>query len=170
MEKILISACLLGQIVRYDAKKIEVDHRLLRQWQQEGRLVFKVPPEQQTPEVEGGLAVPRPAAEIDGGDGALVLAEYARVITADGEDLTERFLRGARAALHLARKHQIRMAILKENSPSCGSQLIYDGSFSGRKVKGSGVTTTLLENNRIKVFNEYQIEDAAIFLQQLERK
>ena len=164
MEKILISACLLGQIVRYDAKKIEVDHRLLRQWQQESRLVPVCP------EVEGGLAVPRPAAEIDGGDGALVLAEYARVITADGEDLTERFLRGARAALHLARKHQIRMAILKENSPSCGSQLIYDGSFSGRKVKGSGVTTTLLENNRIKVFNEYQIEDAAIFLQQLERK
>ena len=159
----MISACLLGQIVRYDAKKIEVDHRLLRQWQQEGRLVPVCP------EVEGGLAVPRPAAEIDGGDGALVLAEYARVITADGEDLTERFLRGARAALHLARKHQIRMAILKENSPSCGSQLIYDGSFSGRKVKGSGVTTTLLENNRIKVFNEYQIEDAAIFLQQLER-
>ncbi|MCB0313913.1 MAG: DUF523 domain-containing protein, partial [Calditrichaeota bacterium] len=67
-------------------------------------------------------------------------------------------------------KHQIRMAILKESSPSCGSQLIYDGSFSGRKIKGSGVTTTLLENNRIKVFNEYQIEDAAIFLQQLERK
>lgn len=164
MEKILISACLLGEIVRYNAKKIELIHPKLAKWYEEGRLVTVCP------EVEGGLPVPRPPAEIEGGDGASVLADYAKVVTKEGEDLTTPFVKGARVALRTARRNRIRIAILKENSPSCGWRFIYDGSFNGTKRQGSGVTATLLDNNRIKVFNEFQIDEAAKYLRKLENE
>ena len=98
--------------------------------------------------------MPRPPAEIVGGDGEDVLEGRARVITIDGQDVTEAYLRGAEVALAVARRLGIRKAILKSHSPSCGCRLIYDGTHSGRLVPGRGVTAALLRQEGIEVVSE----------------
>jgi uncharacterized protein YbbK (DUF523 family) len=163
MERILVSACLLGSRVRYDggAKTSPDEH--LAAWRAEGRLVPFCP------EVEGGLPVPRPPAEIEGGaGGAAVLSGAARVLTDTGTDVTPAFLAGAQAALAVARSFSARVAILKEGSPSCGALSIFDGTFRGARTPGQGVTTALLELHDIRVFTEHQIPAAAAFLAELE--
>lgn len=152
MEKILISACLMGEAVRYDGQAMPVDHPVLDKWRAEGRLVPFCP------EVEGGLSVPRPAAEISNGDGDAVLLGTARVVSRDGADMTRAFLAGAGAAVAVALNQGLRFALLKENSPSCGSALIYDGSFTGKRVEGIGTATALLRKNGVAVFGESQID------------
>jgi uncharacterized protein YbbK (DUF523 family) len=109
------------------------------------------------PEVDGGLGTPRPPAEILGGDGGDVLAGRARVITADGRDVTAAYLSGARRALETARRVGAERAILKSRSPSCGSDSIYDGSFAGRTRAGEGVTAALLRANGIQVSTEEEL-------------
>lgn len=162
MERILVSACLMGRKVRYDGAAKTSGDALLAAWRREGRLVPFCP------EVEGGLPVPRPAAEIEGGAGGeAVLAGTARVLTAGGADVTESFLAGARAALAAARAHGVRVAILKEGSPSCGSLTVYDGAFGGRRVPGNGVTTALLERHGVAVFGEERVAEAAARLREL---
>jgi uncharacterized protein YbbK (DUF523 family) len=163
VEQILVSACLLGRPVRYDGTGKRSDDPVLARWRAEGRLVAFCP------EVRGGLPVPRPAAEILGGQGDDVLDGRARVLTRDGADVTRHFLDGARQALEQARASGVRMAILKEGSPSCGSLRIHDGSFGGRKVAGAGVTTALLRRHGIAVFDEDAVEAAAAHLARLER-
>jgi len=164
VERILVSACLMGRRVRYDGGAKTSDDALLAAWRAEGRLVPCCP------EVEGGLPVPRPAAEIEAGaDGSAVPAGAARVLTADGTDVTAAFLAGARTALAVATSAGIKMAILKEGSPSCGVLSVYDGTFSGRRTPGRGVTTALLEQHGIRVFTEDQIPEAAAHLSGLER-
>lgn len=159
MHKILISSCLLGNPVRYDGNSQNIDHPLIRQWQNEGRLVSVCP------EVSGGLPVPRPPAELQivkDGEG-----ENIQVITIDGLNVTQAFGKGAAMALQLCRQHQIQMAILKQSSPSCGSQQIYDGRFSGVKVPGEGLTCRLLRQHGITVFSEQTLHQAADFLSTL---
>jgi uncharacterized protein YbbK (DUF523 family) len=152
MEKILVSACLLGEPVRYNgADAASGDPRLAR-WIAEGRIVAFCP------EVAGGLGTPRPRAE----------RQDLRVLTDAGVDVTAAFARGARLARETARVHNIRIAILKDGSPSCGSSEIHDGSFAGRRIAGQGVTTELLERDGIRVFSERQIADAEAFLLALE--
>ncbi|MER5427044.1 DUF523 domain-containing protein [Streptosporangium roseum] len=163
MERILVSACLMGRKVRYDGAAKTSGDALLATWREEGRLVPFCP------EVEGGLPVPRPAAEIEGGaGGAAVLAGAARVLATDGSDVTREFLAGAHAALAAARSCGARVAILKEGSPSCGSLAVYDGTFRGRRLPGSGVTTALLELHGIAVFSEDRVADAGVRLRELE--
>ena len=162
MERILVSACLLGRPVRYDGTGRRSDHRVFERWRAEGRLVPVCP------EVHGGLPVPRPPAEISGGLGGDVLDGRARVLTRDGADVTEYFLDGARQALDQARANGVRMAILKEGSPSCGSDRVHDGSFTGRRISGERVTTALLERHGIAVFAEDAIDEAAAHLAELE--
>jgi len=116
------------------------------------------------PEKLGGLPMPRPPAEIQGGDGRDVLEGRARVVNREGMDVTPAFTAGARATLELARRHGIRIAILKERSPSCGSTAIYDGSFSGQTRSGQGVTAALLRSHGVKVFNEETWKRAAPYL------
>ena len=161
MQKILVSRCLLGQAVRYDAGS-HGPFTLLQHWQSEGRVVPLCP------EVAGGLPVPRAAAEIPGGQGDQVLDGLLPVVTDCGEDVTAAFLAGAAEALRLVRLHDIRVAVLKARSPSCGNLHNYDGSFSGRKVAGMGVTAAALQRAGVRVFNEEQLETAQTFLQQLE--
>jgi uncharacterized protein YbbK (DUF523 family) len=164
MEKILISACLLGERVRYDAGDVSCLHPVLRAWAAEGRLVPVCP------EVAGGLPVPRPPAQIQGpGGGPAVLARAAQVRTVHGQDVTAAFLAGAEVALDTARRHGIRLAVLKENSPSCGSTRIHDGTFSGVRVPGMGTTAALLRAAGIDVFPDTDIEAAATRLAELER-
>lgn len=141
MEKILVSACLLGHATRYDGKSKGIISEQLTKWQQQGRLVIVCP------EVDGGLPIPRPAAEI----------QVDQVITTSGENVTSQFSAGAQAALKLVQQHHIRFALLKSGSPSCGNELIYDGTFTGTKTRGQGVTAALLGSQGVKVFNELQL-------------
>ena len=90
------------------------------------------------------------------------------MITTDAQDVTAAFVSGARQALALVKQHGIRIAILKANSPSCGNVLTYDGSFSGVKVQGQGVTAALLTQAGVHVFNELQLAEAAQALATLE--
>ncbi|MGP6459127.1 DUF523 domain-containing protein [Pseudomonas parakoreensis] len=159
MQKILVSRCLLGHRVRYDGGA-SGPFDLLEQWLAEGRVVPLCP------EVAGGLPTPRAAAEIPGGQGADVLDGTAAVITTEGENVSAQFLDGARQALALVQKHGIRVAVLKANSPSCGNLLTYDGTFSGVKVSGEGVTAALLKRHGVQVFSELELAQAAMALTQ----
>ncbi|GLS90605.1 hypothetical protein GCM10007916_16720 [Psychromonas marina] len=141
--KILISACLLGERVRYDAKQKKIDDPLIERWHSQGLLLPVCP------EVLGGLTTPRPAAEIQ---------INGSVKTNQDTDVTEAFQRGAEKTLALALKQQIKIVILTERSPSCGSSSIYDGNFSRTIIDGQGVTTKLLRDNGILVFNQFQLE------------
>ena len=158
MHKVLVSACLLGNPVRYDGGDLQSTDAILAQWLREGRVVSFCP------EVAGGLPTPRPPAEIVGGDGAAVLAEHAQVLDCHGQDVSASFLSGARQALALCQAQQIRVAVLTDRSPSCGSSLTYDGSFTGTRLPGQGVTTALLEQQGIRVFSQHQIPQAAAYL------
>jgi len=154
--KILISACLLGEAVRYDgrdnAHKVLAWQPLIRQWQALGWLVPVCP------EVLGGLPIPRSAAEIQNGDGHHVIARQTNVKTCTGSDVTSAFIAGAECTLTLAREHQADIALLAARSPSCGKHTIYDGSFSGTQVMGMGVTVALLEQQGIRCFNPEEID------------
>ena len=156
MEQILISACLLGQPVRYDGRSCPFECPRINLWQAKGLLVPVCP------EMDGGLPVPRPPAEITPGGGPGVWAGTARVKTRE-IDVTDFFIKGAQAALDKAVACGIKTALLKQKSPSCGSCRIYDGSFSRSLVDGMGVTTALLRQNGIMVFGEDQIDQLPFF-------
>lgn len=145
----MISACLIGCECRYDQKScLNSD---LEQLLREGK-VIPVCPEQL-----GGLPTPRPPAEIVGGDGFDVLDSRARIVDQTGNDVTDEFLAGAHQALKIAQTVGATSAILKENSPSCGSSFVYDGTFSGKKVTGAGLTAALFKRNGISVVSEMDV-------------
>jgi len=152
LPKILISACLLGDVVRYDGQAQLCKHVLIRKWSLNGQLV------KHCPEVAAGLPTPRPAAEIQNGDGNDVLSGAGRVQLKDGTDISDAFTHGAASALELVQKYNIQFALLKANSPSCGNEAIYNGDFNNTLRAGAGVTAALLEANGIRVFNEQQID------------
>ncbi|MDC1286769.1 DUF523 domain-containing protein [Gammaproteobacteria bacterium] len=158
LPKLLVSACLLGNPVRYDGKSKNLYHAGLQQLLMQGRVIAFCP------EVAGGLPVPRAAAEIVAGDGSAVIAGSARVLTREGDDVSEFFLAGAKQTLALCHQHDISTALLTELSPSCGSGQIYDGSFTRQPYSASGVTTSLLQQHGINVFNQYQVDDALDYL------
>lgn len=163
IQRVLVSACLLGERVRYDGTGKSSADAILVRWIAEGRVVSLCP------EVAGGLPVPRRRAEIAGGrGGGSVLAGAATVVDESGEDVTESYLAGARLALSVIRESEIGVAVLKEGSPSCGSGFVYDGTFTGRRVLEYGVTAALLREAGIAVFNELEIAAAARFLESLE--
>ena len=132
----LISACLCGHTCRYDGGAF--DYPPLRELAETG---VAIP---YCPEHRGGLPIPRKPCEILEG----------RVLAADGTDCTAEYLRGAKGALELCREHGITAAILKEGSPSCGVCRIRDGSHTGRKIAGMGITARLLSENGIALYTE----------------
>lgn len=152
--KILISACLLGENVRYDGYHNRVESPCIDDWQKQGLLVPVCP------EVKGGLPIPRPPAEIIGGEGSDVLERKADVVDINGKVVTESFLEGARDTLRTALECGAVMAVLKERSPSCGSACIYDGRFRKSEITGMGVTARLLEQHGIRVFSEKSLQAA----------
>jgi uncharacterized protein YbbK (DUF523 family) len=162
MIRVLVSACLLGEKVRYNGAAASANDAVLTRWLAEGRVVSFCP------EVAGGLGVPRPPAEIRGGDGDAVLATIVPVLTRDNADVTINFLRGAELALAAARSQDARLAVLKDGSPSCGSSWIHDGSFAGMRREGRGVTAALLERHGIRVFNELDMREADAYLKRVE--
>ena len=152
MQRILISACLLGAKVRYDGQDRLCDDPRIARWQAEGRLVSFCP------EVAGGFPTPRAPAEIEGeGGGQAVLSGQARVLEDTGRDVSDGFIAGAQAALQQALESGCTYALLTDGSPSCGSRFLYDGSFGGQRIDGQGVTAALLSEHGIRVFAEHQI-------------
>lgn len=151
--KILISACLLGEPVRYDGRSESINSMALEALNRKNRIVAFCP------EVAGGLSTPRERAEI----------RSLRVFTESGKDLTEAFLQGARETLSLCQQHNIRVAVLTELSPSCGSSQVYDGNFNRQRIDGAGITTLLLRKHGIKVFSQHQITEAVDELDQLDQ-
>ena len=158
MHRILVSACLAGEPLRYDGSDALIADSRFLQWQSEGRLIAVCP------EVSGGLSVPRIPAEIVSGDGDAVLAADCRVVNVMGTDVTAAFLAGAERALSLCQQYGITIALLTEFSPSCGISQINDGSFSRTRVAGTGVTAALLRQNGIAVFNQFQLDEIEALL------
>ena len=149
MQKILVSACLLGAKVRYDGGDCAQGSSLLDRWITEGRVISICP------EMAGGLPTPRPPSELIG----------TKVMTNQGVDVTAQYRKGAESALALCQQHQIKFALLKARSPSCGNVQIYDGTFTSTKIAGQGVTAALLTENGIQVFNEEQLNELAACLE-----
>lgn len=144
---LLISACLMGAPVRYDGRGKRLDESLVERLAAACQLVPLCP------EVAGGFQVPRPPAEIENGmTGDDVLDGRARVIERGGRDVTPLFVAGAQVALSAARDQDCRYALLIDGSPSCGSQMIYNGDFSGNRHAGNGVTAALLARHGVEVF------------------
>jgi uncharacterized protein YbbK (DUF523 family) len=152
MIKVVVSACLLGSPVRYNGRDKKSSHPVLQRWMDEGRVVSVCP------EMLGGLGTPRPPAEIKGD----------RVMTNEGRDVTAAFEKGARDAAQQASTNAVRVAILKEGSPSCGSSYVYDGTFTSTRLPGAGVTTALLRERGIAVFSEEQLDAADEYVAALE--
>jgi len=162
--RVLVSSCLLGERVRYHGDDARCSSEILDRWKAEGRIVPACP------ETAAGLPVPRPPAEIGGGDGRDVLASRVRVGDMAGRDVTELFLSGARSTLELALANGVRLAVLKDGSPSCAVTYIHDGTFRNQRDPGLGVTAALLAQNGIELFNEHQLEQAAAHLESLEAR
>jgi uncharacterized protein YbbK (DUF523 family) len=143
---IIVSACLAGINCKYNGGN-NLDTKIQE-------LVAKGKAIPICPEQMGGLATPRPSAEILSGMGADVLDGKARIINKNEEDVTAKFLKGAGEVLKIAKISGAKRAILKAKSPSCGCGRIYDGTFSGRLIDGNGVTAELLIRNGIEVSTE----------------
>ncbi|MFJ7738920.1 DUF523 domain-containing protein [Lysinibacillus sp. NPDC097287] len=142
----LVSSCLAGLEVRYNGT-----HSLnntIRKLVEENKAITICP------ELLGGFSTPREPAEIVGGDGNDVLDGKARVVEKSGKDVTELYIKGAHATLEKAEKINATIVILKESSPSCGSLMIYNGEFQGKKIVGNGVTSALLKRNGLQLLSE----------------
>ena len=139
--KIIVSACLLGDNVKYDGTNNKNNELInfLKDYE-----VIKV-----CPECLGGLSIPRSPSEI----------KDDKVISKEGINVTNEFILGANKTLKIAKENNIKIAILKKNSPSCGSGMVYDGTFSHKLIDGDGITAKLLKENNIMVFNEDNYHD-----------
>lgn len=140
METILVSSCLLGKNCKYNGGNNY--NREVEKLGEKYRIISVCPEEL------GGLSTPRDPSEINN----------SRVITSKGIDVTDNFKLGARKTLNIALENNIKLAVLKEKSPSCGSFKIYDGSFSGRLILGKGMTSSLLLENNIEVLGENRVK------------
>jgi uncharacterized protein YbbK (DUF523 family) len=147
---ILISACLIGERCYWNEKShfSKKAYNLLKK-----KKYIKL-----CPEVLGGLTIPRLKTEIKNGEGADVLNRKAKVYNEKGVDVTKFFLKGARLSKKIAIKNNVKVAILKSNSPSCGVGNIYDGSFSKKLRKGDGVTTAILKKIGVKVVSDKNLK------------
>ena len=142
MENLLISTCLLGVECKYSGGSNALPEETIEKLRTRYRLIPVCP------ETAGGLPTPRDPSERLG----------ERVVSCRGADVTAQFKKGAEAALTLARRYGCTTALMKEHSPSCGSGLIYDGSFLGKLVKGDGCAAELLKAAGVSVVGENMTE------------
>lgn len=159
--KILISSCLLGEDVRYDGNNSSIAFNPKFTFSLK-ELFMDILCENEIysfcPEVAGGLSIPRIPAEIVKNDKPFIVKNQ------EGLDITINFLLGAKKALDICKDENIKVALLKANSPSCGNINIYDGTFSNNLIAGQGLTAKLLEENGIMVFNETQLKELNKFI------
>ena len=139
-ERILISACLVGDKCRYDGKS-NLSPKIAALLEKYELVPF-------CPECEGGLKTPRIPSERVGD----------KVINKEGRNVTRQYEKGAELAWNICFFLKIKTAILKENSPSCGVHKIHDGTFSGKLIDGMGTTTELLKEKGINVISEEEID------------
>ena len=132
-KKIVVSACMAGINCKYDGGN-NIDPKILKLLE-EDKIVLVCPEEL------GGLSTPRIPSEI----------VNSQVLAKNGVDVTKEFNKGAEEALNIAKSVNADTAILQQRSPSCGSKMVYDGTFTNKLIKGKGVTTKLFEENNIKV-------------------
>lgn len=152
----LISACLCGINCKYNGLNNynEICERLLKE-----NKVIPICPEQL-----GGLSTPRMPCELQGTANEIIQGKN-KVINKDGIDVTEMFLKGANEVLKISKMLNVNKVIFKEGSPSCGVNFVYDGTFSGKKISGMGITSQLLNNAEIEIYSENDlggIEDGTI--------
>ena len=138
--RVLVSACLLGAACRYDGCSQALSGL--------ETLLARCEPVPVCPAQLGGLPTPRTPSE----------RRCGRVVSREGADVTDAFVRGAQEALRLARLLDVKLALLKARSPSCGSREVYDGSFTGRTVPGMGVTAEALAAAGIAVYDENALD------------
>lgn len=163
MIRILVSACLMGQPVRYDGRAKTVHDQRIDHWRDQGRLVTICP------EMAAGMPVPRAPAEIvPGGTAAQVLRGTSAVHDNTGLDVTEPFVAAANLAVRTATEHGCQLALLTDRSPSCGSQRIYGGAFDGALEAGRGLVAEALVAAGVEVYSEHQIDDLEAKLMELE--
>ncbi len=138
-EKILVSACLLGIDCKYSGGN-NYNEKVIEYLSDKEVIPI-------CPEIMGGLSTPRPPSERIGD----------KVINNQGTDVTQEYKKGAEQALKLAKLFNVKKALLKAKSPSCGKGKIYDGTFNGILTNGNGVTVDLLESNGISVITEQDL-------------
>ena len=141
MENLLVSACLLGNLCKYNGGTNTLPEEVLKALREK---YFLIPV---CPETSGGLPIPRQPSERQG----------QRVVNKIFVDVTAEYKKGAEHALVLAKRYSCSKALFKEKSPSCGSGKIYDGTFSSTLVSGDGVTSELLKKNGIEIFGESEV-------------
>ncbi len=146
----LISACLCGVNCKYNGLNNLNDKCLELLRKGEALLVC--------PEQLGGLNTPRIPSEILGNAKDIIELNKGKVINKEGKDVTKEFLKGAKETLKIAKEKKKKKAILKESSPSCGRNFVYDGSFTGNKIKGKGITAYLLEKEGIEIISEKDLD------------
>ena len=151
MSMILVSSCLAGLEVRYNGTHC-LNHKI-------SQLIVENKAIPVCPELLGGFSTPREPAEIIGGNGEDVLDGKAKVIEKSGRDVTELYIKGAYTTLKKAIDSNASVVVLKEYSPSCGSSMIYNGEFIGKKIAGNGVTAALLKRNGVQVISDKQFVD-----------
>ncbi len=158
---ILVSSCLLGEDVRFDGNNSSVAFNPKFSFSLK-ELFMDILCENQIysfcPEVAGGLGIPRVPAEIVKNEKPFIVKNE------NGEDVTINFLLGAKKALDICIEENIKVALLKANSPSCGNRKIYDGTFTNNLIDAQGLTARLLEENGVKIFDETQIKELAEFI------
>lgn len=142
MQNVLISACLLGVDCKYNGSNNKLDAETINSLKEKYNLIPVCP------EIMGGMPTPRNPVEITDG----------KVFDYDGVEFTKEFEKGSDEVLKLAKLYDTTIAILKENSPSCGSNYIYDGTFNHQKIKGMGIAAHKLSKENIKLFNEENIK------------
>ena len=145
----LISACLCGVNCKYNGLNNynEICDKLLAS----GKAILVCP------EQLGGLPTPRIPSEIIGESSNILNYNNGSVIDKNGNDVTPQFVKGAKETLQIAKKLNIKKAILKDGSPSCGVNYIYDGNFNGTKIKGMGLTAQLLKESSIDIISELEL-------------
>lgn len=145
----LISACLCGVNCKYNGLNNynEICDKLLAS----GKAILVCP------EQLGGLPTPRIPSEIIGESSNILNYNNGSVIDKNGNDVTPQFVKGAKETLQIAKKLNIKKAILKDSSPSCGVNYIYDGNFNGTKIKGMGLTAQLLKESSIDIISELEL-------------
>lgn len=142
-DNIAISACLLGVPCRYD-RRCKLNEEAIKIFASNESIAI-------CPEILGGLAIPRSACEIVGGNGKDVLNGKASVEDKDGNNYTDEFVKGARIAVDIIKKLKVRKVYLKSKSPSCGVTKMFDGSFTDKTIKGCGVFAALLKKENIEL-------------------
>ena len=142
MQNVLISACLLGVDCKYNGSNNKLDDEIIHSLKEKYNLIPVCP------EIMGGMPTPRNPVEITDG----------KVFDNDGVEFTKEFEKGSEEVVKLAKLYDATIAILKENSPSCGSNYIYDGTFNHQKIKGMGIAAHKLSKENIKLFSEENVK------------